>query len=161
MKLLVCGKFELPYVGLHRFDHMISIQDPAPHQADLRPPHIPEGRYLYLEFSDTTDPDLPDAPTRTELRRLFDWMNQQDRLQSLLVHCDAGMRRSPAVALFCVTHFTSLSFEDAIGFVRENSATSYIWPNDLVCELCDQLAGAKGAAIQAVNEWKESNIEPI
>ena len=64
MDLLVCGVFELPHVELDSFTHMISIQDTAPRRGDFRPPHISDDRYLYLEFSDVTDPEDPDAPDR-------------------------------------------------------------------------------------------------
>lgn len=54
---------------------------------------------LQLVFADTADPARPDSFTASLATELLDFVaNVWDRIEVLLVHCEAGMSRSPAVA---------------------------------------------------------------
>ena len=161
MNLYVCGKFDLPHIDLGDFTHMISIQNSDVSGVECRPSTVPETSYLMLAFSDVVDPNHADAPNRPEMEKLFTWMKRQCDVGALLVHCDAGLRRSPAVALFCLTHFESVPYEESMKTVEENSSCRYIWPNDLIVEIGDDLASAGGGALRAVEVWKADHTDPI
>ena len=159
--LYVCGRFELPHLNLGRFTHMISVQNSDLGVTEARPEHITSDKHLVLRFSDVTDPSHDDAPNTKELEKLFEWLADQERIESLLIHCSAGLRRSPAVALFCVEYLTKTPFPDSLKFVEKHSSNRYIWPNELVVNLCDKLRNCGKDAIKAVENWKESHTEPI
>jgi len=54
---------------------------------------------LQLAFADTADPGRADSFTATQARELLDFVEQVwDRIEVLLIHCEAGLSRSPGVA---------------------------------------------------------------
>lgn len=54
---------------------------------------------LQLAFADTADPDRSDSFTASQARELLDFAEQVwDRIEILLIHCEAGLSRSPGVA---------------------------------------------------------------
>ena len=54
---------------------------------------------LQLAFADTADPDRPDSFTASHAAEVLDFVAQiWDRIEILLIHCEAGMSRSPGVA---------------------------------------------------------------
>lgn len=54
---------------------------------------------LQLMFADTADPDRTDSFTASHAAELLDFVEQfWDRVEVLLIHCEAGMSRSPGVA---------------------------------------------------------------
>jgi len=156
MELCICGKFELPYVDLRGISHMISVQTPNALHGELRPPHIPKDHYLYLRFSDTEDVKEKGAPEVEDMRTLEGWLGRQSDVVNLLVHCDAGMSRSPAVALLAVLRLTSLSPADAMDFVSSCASSKHIWPNLLVLKTGDQVFGYERAAFKVAAEWMQS-----
>ena len=61
---------------------------------------------------------------------LFQWLDSNIQIGGLLVHCGAGMSRSPAIALLALCHIHPES--DALEnmrYVASRSAAKYIWPN--------------------------------
>jgi predicted protein tyrosine phosphatase len=54
---------------------------------------------LQLVFADTADPDRADSFTVSQATELLDFVELVwDRVEVLLIHCEAGMSRSPGVA---------------------------------------------------------------
>ena len=54
---------------------------------------------LQLVFADTADPDRTDSFTVSHAAELLDFVEEVwDRVEVLLIHCEAGMSRSPDVA---------------------------------------------------------------
>ena len=54
---------------------------------------------LQLAFADTADPDRDDSFTASLATELLDFVDEiWDRVEVLLIHCEAGMSRSPGVA---------------------------------------------------------------
>ena len=54
---------------------------------------------LQLAFADTADPDRSDSFTASHAAELLDFVAQiGDQIEVLLIHCEAGMSRSPGVA---------------------------------------------------------------
>lgn len=54
---------------------------------------------LQLEFADTAESDRPDAFTASLARELLGFVDELwDQVEVLLIHCEAGLSRSPGVA---------------------------------------------------------------
>ncbi len=54
---------------------------------------------LQLAFADTADPDRSDSFTSSHAAELLDFVKKVwDRVDALLIHCEAGLSRSPGVA---------------------------------------------------------------
>jgi hypothetical protein len=54
---------------------------------------------LQLAFADTADPDRADSFTASQAVEILDFVERVwDRMEVLLIHCEAGMSRSPGVA---------------------------------------------------------------
>ncbi len=81
---------------------------------------------LQLAFADTADSDRPDAFTTVLATELLDFVAEVwDRVEVLLIHCEAGLSRSPGVA-------ASLS---QIYYGDDGRWFEYDFPNALVYHL--------------------------
>ncbi|ARJ66081.1 hypothetical protein WV31_10620 [Magnetospirillum sp. ME-1] len=57
---------------------------------------LEEERHLTLAFEDTIDPTLPLAPRREHIEAILDFGRLVEPGSTLLIHCEAGISRSPA-----------------------------------------------------------------
>ena len=81
---------------------------------------------LQLVFADTADPDRPDSFTSSLATELLDFVEQMwDRVEVFLIHCEAGLSRSPGVA-------SALS---RIYYGDDGPWFEYDFPNGLVYQL--------------------------
>ncbi len=81
---------------------------------------------LQLAFADTADPDRDDSFTASLATELLDFVDEiWDRVEVLLIHCEAGMSRSPGVA-------AALS---RIYYGDDGPWFEYDFPNGLVYQL--------------------------
>ena len=161
-RLKVCGRFETPQFAERGYTHMVSIGDSDDFFEGLRLPEIAPANHLCLRFTDTEDASHPDAPKSTAISPLFDWLSGK-RIGGLLVHCAAGISRSPAIALLAACHLDSETDPlEHMGSVAKASECSYIWPNRLVVVLGDSLLKRGGAVVRALEEWRRSqDDQPI
>ena len=158
MMLKICGRYEVPEFASQGFTHMISIGDSNDYFDGLRLPAIEEGRHLILKFTDTEDSNHPDAPSHERMEDFRSWLHRQKTVDGLLVHCAGGISRSPAVALLSMCHFFPEADPlDHMRRVAESAQCSYIWPNQLVVEIGDQLLRRDGQIVAGLREWKKEN----
>ncbi len=81
---------------------------------------------LQLAFADTADPERPDSFTSSLAAELLDFVDKMwDRVEVLLVHCEAGLSRSPGVA-------AALS---RIYYGDDGPWFEYDFPNSLIYQL--------------------------
>lgn len=79
---------------------------------------------LQLMFADTADPDRTDSFTASQAAELLDFVEQVwDRAEVLLIHCEAGMSRSPGVAAAALSR---------IYYGDDGPWGGYDFPNSLV-----------------------------
>ena len=158
-RLKICGRLETRQFLDCGFSHMISIGDHDDALDGLRLPEIQPENYLCLRFSDTEDPSRSDCPTLANISPLFEWLSEV-QIQRLLVHCTAGIGRSPAIALLALS---ALDTEEPplmhLERVTDSSECSYIWPNRLVVELGDQILKREGVILSALDEWQRVRAE--
>jgi len=142
---------------------MISIGDPEDRFDDLRLSEIGEDAHLCLKFADTELATHRSSPTREKLAVLIPWLDAQPKIEKLLVHCAAGISRSPAVALLSLCHLDPQTEpRKHMDTVAASSECTYIWPNLLVVELGDALLGKSGTIVKAVDDWRsEQEDQPF
>lgn len=94
--------------------------------------------------SDETNP-----PTETTVKEGIDFgVNEINKGKKLLVHCQMGFSRSPAMAYLILCNF--MEPIDAINYVYEIRPN--IKPNSVIVEIGDKVLGLNGAAIKALQD---------
>ena len=155
-RLRVCGRFETPQFVDCGYSHMISIGDHDDFFDGLRLPEIPPENHLCLRFTDTEETAHPDAPTLVGVAPLFEWLGVAS-VSGLLVHCAAGISRSPAVALLSLCALVPEGApSEHMNTVVASSECGYIWPNRLVVELGDSLLQTNGGILAALDDWRNA-----
>jgi predicted protein tyrosine phosphatase len=116
------------------------------------PAAVPADGHLRLAMNDITSPqDGLVHPNDTHIQALIAFAREWNRQGPLVVHCWAGISRSTAAAFITLCTLnepgTERHFAQAL---RAASATAT--PNALMVEIADDLLGAKGRMIDAIEE---------
>jgi HEAT repeat protein/predicted protein tyrosine phosphatase len=135
--------------------HLISIGSPGvdPPQGYSQVPHR-----LRLEFDDIDAPDDdPDyvLATSEDIRKVIDFVPliSQDG-GNILIHCQAGISRSCAVALtVCAVLLGAGKEEEALAMVL--AARPQAEPNRWIVELADEALGREGKLVEVVQQHHE------
>ncbi|MPM99859.1 hypothetical protein SDC9_147054 [bioreactor metagenome] len=149
-RLFIASADELVRPKGRDITHVLAVSNPG-----AAPPKLPWfiGEYLQLWFGDVvSEADAQrcqtKAPTTDDLHRALDFSRSawQSNEAKVLVTCDYGASRSPALAYVLVA--------DQLGFGREPDALDLILqirldavPNRLVVELGDTVLMRKGALL--------------
>lgn len=145
--LTVCGVQELPDHMGKPWTHVVSIWEKR-YEQDRRRQEIvrrvaPGARHHFAFFEDTTDRHHPEAPRRDDIARILDFTRDLPSGAEVLVHCLAGISRSPAIAYAIVCQHTPPGQECAgLDYIR--SMRPIIVPNELIVEWADQLLERQG-----------------
>lgn len=151
LRVTTCGVNELAQHGLAGFTHVLSILDPE----EPLPKAIAAfdaNRWLELRFHDVIEPGpgfvLAEAYHIEELLRFGREAMASGPGAHLLIHCHAGVSRSTAAAILCLTQaHSSRSAYQALGdVVRMRPAA---WPNLRLLELGDAALGRHGEIVAA------------
>lgn len=136
--------------------HLISIGSPGekPAEGYSQVPHR-----LRLEFDDIRVPD--DDPeyvlaTTEDIRKVIDFVPliAQDG-RNVLIHCQAGISRSSAVALtVCAVLLGAGKEEEALAHVLQ--VRSIAVPNLWIVELADEALGREGKLVEVVQRFHDS-----
>jgi predicted protein tyrosine phosphatase len=118
--------------------------------ASVRPCEIAPPRHLRLALSDIETPlDGHVLPAAEHVDRLLAFLRDWDRAAPLVIHCYAGISRSPAAAYIgaCALAPERCEFEIA----RElRSASPSATPNKRLVAVADRLLQREGRMIEAV-----------
>ena len=160
MKLSIHSRASLTQLNGFDFAHMISIGDAGSDLTQFRPPGLPASSQLCMNFRDRKTRERADAPTEDDIRPMFLWLDAMGEIDAMLVHCGAGMSRSPAIALLALCHINpNTSVYENMCLVADCAVAKYIWPNALVVELGDDILRRDGEIVSGVNQWRRT-IEP-
>lgn len=106
-------------------------------------------RQLHLSFSDIAAPrDGHKLAGAEDLARLLDFLRGWDRRQNLLIHCWAGVSRSPAAAFIAACALTDASEETIARELRKKSPSAT--PNPHLVALADAALARQGRMSAAV-----------
>ena len=118
--------------------------------ASARPSEIAPPRHLRLAVSDIDVPtDGHVLPGAEHIERLLAFLHDWDRAQPLVIHCYAGVSRSPAAAFIgaCALSPARCELEIARALRR---ASPHATPNRRFVALADRMLARQGRMIEAV-----------
>ena len=113
------------------------------------PPEIPAGGHLRLTMNDIDHPaEGLIAPEVGHVYQLLDFLGGWDQDTSLLIHCHAGISRSPAAAFIALCCLRPQIPEHELA-QRLRAASAAAKPNRLLVRLADEILGRNGRMITA------------
>jgi predicted protein tyrosine phosphatase len=128
-------------------DSLVSLLSP-PYRAP-RPAKILPERHLTLGLSDIVTPlDGHVLPELAHVERLIAFFRRWDRARPLLVHCYAGVSRSPAAAFIGLCALGAAPEIEIAQNLRRLSPSAT--PNKRLVELGDALLSRQGRMLQAI-----------
>lgn len=148
-QIWVCGLDDMPdLVERVRPGRLISLL-PAEQQPDT-PLQIRAADHLRLLVDDVDGPDAGFvAPARTHVEQLIGFLRASPLRASILIHCLAGVSRSPAAALVALALEAPGRERAAAGSLRR--AAPFACPNRLIVQLADDALERRGALSAALD----------
>lgn len=164
--LRICGVGEVPsFIEQFNIKKLLSclsnykivdmIYSFTPSVISLDPPYWnkPEN-WMRLEMEDSKSYSEKDAPTMQEVVKGITFgANALRTGQNLLVHCQLGISRSPAMA---IGSLLAVNPDIKQAFDRVKSVRPKIDPNPLIIELLDQHFNMNGELIKYNNEYRSN-----
>lgn len=147
-RLIICGADNVSEYRSHHITHMVSIANPGscPVQIDWF-----NGERLVLYFGDVvSETDAvqcqTQAPTIEDIRKAIEFISQAWEIETanVLVHCDYGASRSPALAYVALANDFGPGYEEEAFCATLESQPDAV-PNLLVVQLGDILLERKGS----------------
>lgn len=157
LRMVVCSREAAQSPTRFEPTHVVSLLDPGSELVGLRPPWLaPANHYIGL-FCDIRDPATPEAPTESDLRSVIAWLEPlcaQESRARFLIHCQAGVGRSPAIGYVAwAMHLGPGREQEAWERMLESCVKRWVVPNSLVVRHADRLLGRNGALCHPLNRW--------
>lgn len=135
-----------------QFEHVISINDPHEHPPELVFLHSANAHVLVTHFRDIVEPlrNHPEAPSLGNMRGIISFGRSIRTDERVLVHCGAGLSRSPAAALALLASRkprTPDGADEAIAELLE--IRPHCSPNPIMTAHADELLGFGGDLVRA------------
>lgn len=148
--LFVCGLPDLErWTEESGATHVVSILPPD--EQPPTPPSIERERHLRLEFHDIDAPAWGEIhPEPNHVVALVDFLRPIVGKEPILLHCMAGVSRSMAGAYVGLCLHAPGRENEAARHLRRHAP--HAWPNGLVVRLADQVLGANGRMIAAIEK---------
>ena len=97
------------------------------------------------------------APSKVDMEILIDFVRRLQPSDTCLIHCRAGLSRSPAAGFVLHAMQTEPGQEEeALAAALKSCTASQPNPNDLVIEIADDLLGRKGRMVEALENFRDS-----
>lgn len=126
----------------HNFDQVVSLGTVEDFPADLFPEHPSKLRIAFDDVTGTVPQDMANEtllPSEDHIREVLTFASLDKRI---LIHCQAGVSRSPAMAILLAWHWAFPLDEILSGMnIRK------IYPNRLVLLLGEKILGLKPGSI--------------
>jgi len=138
----------------HKPARVVSILDPGSSFPNLGPAFA--GRHLRLAFHDIHFPSAKQTlPSATHIDRLLRFFDRWDPEDGLLIHCRAGIGRSPATAFIAACYHNPGRDELRIASDLRRSSPS-ARPNRTLIRLADNAMDRAGRMKDAVEQiWSD------
>jgi predicted protein tyrosine phosphatase len=115
----------------------------------VTPPPIEQANHLRLIMNDIDRPaEGLIAPEAHHIHTLVEFLARWDQESPLLIHCHAGISRSPAAAFIALCLLSPQMSEEALAR-RLREASPAAKPNRLIVRLADEVLGREGRMIAA------------
>ncbi len=144
----MCGLDDMPeQVARLRPKRLISLLPAA--EQPLRPPQIETSDHLRILVDDVDRAEEGfTAPAREHVEALLDFLRVTAPGESILIHCFAGISRSPAAALIAMVLTAPGREREAAQMLRDRGP--FVQPNRLLVRLADTLLARDGALVAAL-----------
>lgn len=137
-----------PAIATYRPSHIVSLSSPGAQAAQLPP----GSDVLRLTFHDISEPRPGlEMATLDDVRNLIAFARSWPRERPMLIHCWAGVSRSPAAAFVVACAIGTPGSERDIA-LRMRRAASFVTPNRHLVALGDDLLERQGSMRAAMNE---------
>lgn len=104
--------------------------------------HYSTSDLLRLNFHDTHEASHPEAPGLGHIHQLIQWLSKSSGISSLLVHCQGGRGRSPAIAAIALSYLhRGISSGEVFKHVLAGCESVDLIPNVLIAKLGDLYLG--------------------
>jgi predicted protein tyrosine phosphatase len=152
----VCGLSDMPdLVERLQPGRLISLL-PGGEQPPT-PPQVRGSDHLRVLVGDIVQPRTdPLAPAEAHIEQLISFLRSSPPHASILIHCLAGVSRSPAAALVALAlEMPGRELEAAAALRR---AAPFVEPNRLIVELADTALERRGALVAALEFMGERDV---
>jgi predicted protein tyrosine phosphatase len=160
MQIFVCPRDWTFATDRFTPDHLVSLQNPDADISELRPPWIsPENHHVSYFYDAAFDLDHGDAPSLEAIRQVIEWLTPRCGQSSgarIIIHCDAGLGRSPAVAYIAwALHFGVGREQEAFEAMRQSCLNTQIIPNPVIVAHADEILQRAGALKKPLTRWNK------
>jgi predicted protein tyrosine phosphatase len=148
-KIFVGPIWSLDKAGEIGARHAVTLIN-GPMMADIvTPPQILSANHLRLIMNDIDRPaEGLIAPERAHIERFLAFLEGWDRESPLLIHCHAGISRSPAAVFIALCQLNPAASEHDLA-QRLQQASPPAKPNRLLVRLADEVLERRGRMIAA------------
>lgn len=157
MKIFVCPRDWTHATDRFTPSHLLSLQNPDADLYGLRPEWVPAGNHRVIYFYDVDTPGHALTPTREDIESVIDWLTLHCSPGSetrMIIHCDAGLGRSPAVAYIAWSiHLGPGREQEAFELMKESCLNTVLMPNAAIVAHADDILGRKGALKKPLTDW--------
>lgn len=122
---------------------LLDPEDPFPKFPDISPT-----RHLKIEVDDIADTSAPVSPPSFSMVRQILSFGRESASEPLLVHCHAGMSRSPAAIIAILADRYPSRIEEICALMARKAP--HAAPNPVMISLCDAELGLNGWLSHAV-----------
>ena len=137
--LLVCARRDIfKYVGKYDVTHIFSLHENRQECLDAIPKHIPEENIHHVRMKDVEDRFDPLAPTLDQVKGVFEFVDTLPDDAVLLVHCEGGISRSPAM-LVSIDAYTSGIRDTKLLTQRLIEKHRVSYPNRLILDIASNI----------------------
>jgi predicted protein tyrosine phosphatase len=145
LKLIVCPLAHLTIALASQPSHVLSLISP-----DTELPIIASSQHLVLRFNDIPAPtEGLTAPSRNDIEQLIAFAGTWPGPAPFLVHCWAGISRSPAAA-YIIACARGADGEEQNQALALRHAAPQATPNPLMIALADDILKRSGRMTQAI-----------
>lgn len=155
-RICVCGLDAMPdLVERLRPGRMISLL--AARDQPPTPPQLRASDHLRVLVDDIDRPHGSlSEPALAHIQQLISFLRASPPRASIVIHCLAGVSRSPAAALVALALDAPGRESEAAAVLRR--AAPFVNPNRLIVQLADTALLRKGALVAALESMGESDM---
>ena len=157
MKVFISPKEWSHSIDRFESNHMVSLQDPDADLNDLRPEWIHKENHLIGLFYDCDIPEHEHAPRAACIREVIDWLKprcKSDSRNQIVIHCDAGLGRSPAIGYIAwALHYGPGLEEKAFRKMQDSCFNTQIIPNTIIVMHADDYLKRDGKLSEVLTQW--------
>ncbi len=159
MTILVCPLSKVDQsIAVHSPDGIVSLLDPGFSFPEVG--LIYADRHLRLRFHDIHVPTEDEVmPSIRHVDELLTFLAQWDRTNRILIHCRAGIGRSPATAFIAACFHNPSADEHGIATVLRRVAP-FARPNETLIRLADDVMKRNNRMIRAISDT-ERDVPPL